>query len=265
MNYADYKKENLVFLKGEADKWSVDEKKGFLDTCPESKNLEQIVEELKDIKTALDRDVIKKNKWDDINKSSMKAYLNKHDTHIKYGRPNRHYFYSDDSKDFFFRIDGSYRLINKYWEVTKCIERYENGGDIKERFNSISDVYREEESSWSKNIEKERYTALNKSQIDANRKLYSVLSELSIDIPIGVTKKDYLDDYYCRKEHFRSYDMPFYHNSYGEVTINDKPLSEEKATELYNAIIEMSAKIKDVVKEYEPVFESTIGSIKWRD
>lgn len=265
MNYADYKMENLVFLKGEADNWTEDEKREFLDTCPESKNLEQIIEELRDIKTALDQDVIKKSQYGDINKSSFKAYLKKHDTHIEYGRPNRRYFYSDDSKDFFVRIDGSYRHLNSTYQVCDFIAVYDDGGNIEKRFSCITEEYRKKESEWAKKIENERYNALNKARIDANRKLYAVLSELSIDIPVDVTKKDYCDDYYCQKKRFRSYDMPFYHNSYGEVTVNDKPLSEEKATELYNAIIEMSEKIKDVVKEYEPVFESTIGSIKWRD
>ena len=35
MKYADYKIENLVFMKG-TDGWSIEEKKEFLETCPEN-------------------------------------------------------------------------------------------------------------------------------------------------------------------------------------------------------------------------------------
>lgn len=265
MKYEDYKVENLVFLKGEADKWTEGEKREFLDTCPESRHLEQTIEELKDIKAAIEQDVIKKNQFGDLNKSSMKAYLNKHDTNIQYGRPNRRFSYSDDSKDFFFRIDGSYCRLNKAWSVTDCIEKYENGGNIAMRFQKVANEYREKESKWSENIEKERYRAINKDRIDANLKLYAVLSEIAIDLPKSVEKREWGDDYRCIKESLRSYDMPFSHNSYGEVTVQNRPLYEDQATELYNAIMEMSSKIKAVVAEYEPIFESTIGKIKWRD
>ena len=138
MKYADYRIEDLVFLKKETEKWNINEKREFLETCPENKTLADTIRQLKDLKTAIECGEVKTSRYSEINKNSMKAYLNRHDTNIHYGRPYRHY-YGDDSKDFYILADGSYSTITYKSSVDSIIEKYENDDHIEHRFNILSE------------------------------------------------------------------------------------------------------------------------------
>lgn len=262
MKYADYKKENLVFLKKETDTWNANEKREFLETCPENAGLEDTIGQLKELLQAIKDGVVKENRYGEINKNSLKAYLNRNDTNIMYGRPYRHYSWGNDSKDFYFKVDGSYELISRTYTIDSLIQKYDGGGDIERRFNHIAEYYYKTEETWSKNIENERYTATNADQITANKKLLKALDSLRIEIPVSVDidKTGYFERINCDVAKIMGYDFPYSRNNYGEVLVNNRPFTEKQATELLNMVMEMSLRINDIINEYKGAIGVALGN-----
>lgn len=258
MKYADYKIENLVFMKG-TDGWSIEEKKEFLESCPENADLKNTIEDLKQLNEAIIDGIVKRNTYGEINKSSIKAYINKHETNIRYGRPSsRHYFYSDDSKDIYVYVDGSYSLINRGWEVNSLIEKLTDDKYIEKRFDTLARVYAEKENKWSKQVEDDRYTATHTEQIAANKKLDLLMDALDIQIPTGF-KEGHFGRLECKKAQLRRGDYWYSHNDYGEIMVNKVPLTEKQATELTDMILEMSGKIVEIMDEYRADINKMMG------
>lgn len=258
MKYETYKIENLVFMKG-TDNWSIDEKKEFLETCPENSELAKTIEGLKELKTALDDGVVKTNTYGEINKNSLKAYINRHDTYILYGKPNRRYFYSDDSKDFYILADGSYNLISRGWDIDSLIEKYTDDKYIEKRFDTLAHAYTEKEDKWSKQVESDRYKATHTEQIAANKKLDLVLDSLHVEVPVTFKENEW-GRMECLKTQLRmTSDYWYSHNEYGEILVNKTPLTEKQATELTDMIMEMSEKISAIVNEYKANIDQIMG------
>ena len=257
MKYADYRIEDLVFLKKETEKWNINEKREFLETCPENAGLVDTITQLKEVRQAIKDGVIKVNRYHEINKNSMKSYLARHKTAIKYGQPEGHYYYSD-SKDFYINLDGTHHLINRDYDMSNIIEYFEDDSRIEHRFNIINSYYYKRETNWSKNIEEKRYNAVNADQIRANKELDKVLDALRVEIPteVNVDKWGYGS---CEKAKLMGYDFPYSHNNYGEILVNNKPLTENQATELMNTIFEMSSKINDIINEYKDTIGAALG------
>lgn len=257
MKYADYKIENLVFMKG-TDGWSIEEKKEFLDTCPENEGLSKTIEDLKELNTAIIDGVVKRNTYGEINKNSLKAYINKHDVNILYGKPNRRYYYLDDGKDFYILADGSYATISRGWDVTNLIEKYTEDKYIETRFDTLARSYEEKEDKWSKNVESDRYKATHGDQIKANKKLDKLMDSLRIEVPVGL-ETDTWGYTTCKTSKLSIGDYWFSHNEYGEITINKTPFTEDQAVELTEVVMEMSQKISAIIDEYRPTFDKAFG------
>ena len=256
MKYENYKIENLVFMNG-TDGWSMDEKKEFLETCPENGGLQKTLEDLKALKTALEEEIVKCNKYGEINKNSLKAYLTRHDTNIMYGSPWRRYYASSD-KDFYFNVDGSYQIISRGWQIEDFIEKYTDDGRISERFDTISRIYSEKENKWAKDIETNRYKATHGEQIAANKKLDLLLDSLDIIIPVGFQEGSF-GRLECKKAQLRRGDYWLPCNEYGEILINKTPFTEDQANELTDTILEMSKKIAAIVDEYRGTIDQALG------
>lgn len=52
MKYDNYKIENLFFASNEVANWSIEEKREFLETCPENEHLSEAIEEVKRFREA---------------------------------------------------------------------------------------------------------------------------------------------------------------------------------------------------------------------
>ena len=256
MKYADYRIENLTFMKG-VDGWSFAEKKEFLETCPENKTLAETIRQLKDLKTAIERGEVKTSRYNEINKNSMKAYLNRHDTNIHYGRPYRH-FYCDDSKDFYILADGSYATFTYKSSVDSIIERYENDDHIEHRFSILANAYAEKERAFAKKIETDRYNAENSDRIAANKKLDKVLDALRIEIPASVTvdKFGYIG---VEKTELKPCNYWYSHSNYGEILVDNLPLSKKQAEYLTATVMEMADKVATIMDEYRETIKKALG------
>lgn len=257
MKYADYKREDLIFLKKTTDRWTINEKKEFLDSCPENEGLAETIEQLKALAQALEDGEVKCNRYGEINKSSMKAYLNRHDTNIRYGKANRYYY--GDSKDFYFNVDGVNQTFNYKSNITDHIKKYGEESDIERRFERLANEYASREKHFAEQIEQESYKAINADRIAANKKLDKVLDHLRIEIPASVEtdKYGYVN---ALSRSMMNYDFKYSHNNYGEILVNNRPLSEDRATELMNTILEMSAKISDIMDEYRDTIKAALGN-----
>lgn len=256
MTYENYKIENLTFMKG-VDGWSFAEKKEFLETCPENKTLAETIRQLKDLKTAIECGEVKTSRYKEINKNSMKAYLNRHDTNIHYGRPYRR-FYCDDSKDFYITADGANSTIIYASSVDSLIERYESDDHIEHRFNTLANAYAEKERAFAKKIETDSYNAVNADRIAANKKLDKVLDALRIEIPAAVTvdKFGYIE---VKKTELKPCNYWYSHSSYGEILVDNLPLGKKQAEDLMATVMEMSEKIATIMDEYRETIKKALG------
>lgn len=262
MKYADYRKEDLVFIKKED--WTREEMKEFIDTCPENEHLAEVLEELKGLSEAIDAGEIKRNKWGELNKNSLRAYA-KNTSYIHYGKTGSGYWRCVSDNDAYVMIDGDYRRITYRNDPQYIIDRYKDGGNIEQRFKELSYKYKNAEELWVKRIEKENYSAINKERIKANNRLDAILNRLDICIPNSCVDDcyDYGDgnyyvNYKANSTYLRGSDYTW-HSSYGEILVNNVPLSTDKANELYDMTMEMSQKIEAIINEYKPKFKEAFN------
>jgi hypothetical protein len=255
MRYENYKVEELVFLKGIYKDWTDEEKREFLDTCPESnrEDTDQTVKDLERLLTAIESEEVKTNYYNELNKNSMKAYIKKHVTNFHYGRPQ---YLSENVA--YLRIDGERKTLRYKSSVTGLINDYKNGGNLRNRFEKISELYKNREKEFAEKIERESYTALNAERITANKKAYALIECLQMYYPAGI-KKGYTE-YFAESVNYKiGYAHRFSRNNYGEILKSGFPLTEQQAENLSQNILDMSEKIKAIIDEYDPIFENILG------
>ena len=264
MKYADYKKEDLIFVK--KDNWTKEEMKEFLDTCPENIHLTEILDELKKLSEAIDNGEVKKCRYSGLNKSSLKAYIKKNGTYLSYGKPSRCFSYSSDDNYAYVMIDGDPKYITSKYDPIDIINTYKDGGNIEHRFRILSNKYSKAERLWADSIERENYSAVNKERIKANSKLNSVIRSLDVSVPnlcedncYDYDNGGYYVHYSTGTVGFKGYDYGWNRNQYGEILVNNIPLSTNKANEIYDMTMEMSQKIKEIINEYKPKFDKAFN------
>ena len=261
MKYEDYKKENLIFIK--KDNWTKEEMKEFLDTCPENIHLTEILDELKKLSEAIDNGEVKKCRYSGLNKSSLKAYIKKNGTYLRYGKTGR---YTSDNNYAYVMIDGDPKYITSKYDPTDIINTYKDGGNIEYRFRILSNKYSTAEQAWANEIERENYRAVNKERIKANDRLNSVIRLIDIYVPNLCEDNcyDYDDgNYYVHYSAgaigFKGNDYGWHRNQYGEILVDNIPLSTNKANEIYDITMEMSQKIQEIINEYKPKFDKAFN------
>ena len=262
MKYADYKKEDLVFVTKK--NWTKKEMQEFLDTCPENEHLDDVLKELEKLSEAINNGEIKRNKWGELNKNSLKAYA-KNTSYIHYGKTSTGYWSTISDNDAYVMIDGDAKRITSWYDPKNLIDRCKDKNNIERRFKELSYKYEKAEQSWAKNIESKNYSAINEERIDANNKLDSILGYLNICVPNYCEDQsyDYGDgrryiSYRTNGKYLRGSDYTW-HNSYGELLVNNVPLSTSKANELFDMTMEMSQKIKEIIDEYKPKFDKAFN------
>lgn len=236
MKYADYKVKDLVFLTKED--WTEEEMKEVLDTFPESNQTEQIRGALNNVIEAIDNEIIKTNRWGEINKQSARAYANKHN-YLMYGNGSG-YWYSING--LYIRIDGEEFALRYKSDVEKRIQYLD---DIKKRFKNICNKYVKSEERYKKEKETNDYETANRERIIANRIASCYLSEFEIKILKNFKKYKYLDEvipeYTTETKRIRGNDFAYY-NHYGEIEFHNKVLSKEDAEKITEIIKEANRK-----------------------
>lgn len=244
MKYSDYKEENLVFLT--KTDWTEEEMREVLDTFPESKDTEKVREAVKEIIEAIDHSIIKVNTWGAINKTSAKAYANKHE-YVEYGRIRRNPLcISSPDNEFYVYIDGYYETID-YKSDAKNIIKYLEEDDIKKRFNNVVRKYREREERYKKAMEVETYEKENRERIIANRIADCYLSKFELRILKSYENYKYSDEdipSYSTEDKTLRGSAFTWHNSYGEIEFYNKVLSKEDAEKIIEIIKEANRKVE---------------------
>lgn len=232
MRYEDYIVEDMVFTNKED--WTEEEKREFLDTCPEGKGIEEKVEILNGLLEAIESGELKMSGWNEIKLNSAAAYAKRHNNCISISRMS----YSD-TKAVCIQVDGENEYLKNQWDITRLIK---NLSDIEKRFEKIKRKYLERETIYKKKHEKEIYEETNKERIIASRIAYAWLDSLRLEIPTEVKERDYwrseqgIPEFTANIKNFRGYDF-ISRSNYGELTFYNKVVSKEDA-EYISKIIE---------------------------
>lgn len=232
MKYEDYKVENLIFLTKED--WTEEEKKEFLDTCPEGKDTPKKIEALYYLLDAIDNGEVKVNQYHDINKNSAAAYGKRHGNVIYLSMMR----YSN-CKSLYINVDGEEQEINSVWRIQMLIKDLQN---INYRFKVVTELYKNRETQYKKKHEKEMYEETNRERIIANRIADAWLDSLRLEIPTEVKERDYwrseqgIPEFEANTKNFRGYDF-ISKSNYGELKFYNKVVSKEDA-EYISKVIE---------------------------
>ena len=232
MRYEDYKVEDMVFTNKED--WTEEEKREFLDTCPEGKGTPEKIEALYSLLDAIDNGEIKINQYREINKNSGAAYgkRNGNIIHLSTMRYSTH-------KTLCINADGEEKEINSVWRIETLIKDLQ---DINHRFNRIAMIYENREAQYKKKHEEEMYEETNRERIIANRIAYIWLDSLRLEIPTEVKERDYwrseqgIPQFEANTKNFRGYDF-ISRSNYGELKFYNKVVSKEDA-EYISKVIE---------------------------
>lgn len=237
MKYSDYKVEDLVFLtKGD---WTEEEMREVLNTFPESNQTEQIREALNKVIEAIDNEIIKTNRWGEINKQSARAYANKHN-YLMYTKGSSSWY--SYINGLYFCIDGEKFTLHYKSDVERSI-RYLD--DIKKRFENICNEYAKSEERYKKEKEANDYETANRERIIANKIASCYLREFEIRILKNLENyrysKEQIPEYTTETKRIRGNDFAYY-NRYGEIEFRNKVLSKEDAEKITEIIKEANRK-----------------------
>lgn len=263
MRYEDYRVEDQVFTNKED--WTDEEKREFLDTCPESKDTNEKVKELRKFIEDVENGVIKQKKWDDINKRSGEAYVKKNCKYLqmisyRYGT----------GKYLGLYIDGKAREVRGSWEAERVIKDLDA---LDKRFETVRSIYLDKEARWKKDNERDLYEKENEERIIANMIAKQWLYAIRMEIPTEV-KED--TPYYKSTPEYRTESKRFngsdytYTNKYGELEFYGQIVTKEDA-EYISKVIERAtwdllpvmnktkAAIEDLKEKYKKIAEEKKG------
>lgn len=232
MKYEEYKVENLTFSTKED--WTEEEKKEFLDTCPEGKDTPEKIEVLYALLEAIKNGEVKVNQYREINKNSGAAY-GKRNGNVIYLSTMRY----SDCKSLYINVDGEQQAIDSVWRIETLIKALQ---DVNYRFKVVTELYKNREAQYKKKHEKEMYEEVNRERIIANRIAYAWLDSLRLEIPTEVKERDYwrseqgILEFEANIKNFRGYDF-ISRSNYGELKFYDKVVSKEDA-EYISKVIE---------------------------
>lgn len=239
MKYSDYKEENLAFLT--KTDWTEEEMREVLDTFPESNQTEQIREALNKVIEAIDNEIIKTNRWGEINKQSARAYANRHD-YLMYSKGSSSWY--SYINGLYFCIDGEKFTLHYKSDVERSIQYLD---DIKKRFKNICNKYAKSEERYKKEKETNDYETANRERIIANKIADCYLSKFELRILKSYKNYRYSDEdipsYSTEDKTLRGSEFTW-HNSYGEIEFHNKILSKEDAEKIIEIMKEANRKVE---------------------
>ena len=257
MRYKDYKVEDQVFTNKED--WTDEEKREFLDTCPESKDTAEKIDVLRKVIADVESGVLKCSKYHDIHARSAEAYPKKSTKFLRF----RGIGYYGSKKHLNINIDGIQRELRDIYSIKNIIETLD---DLNRRFENVARIYKEKESRWKRNHDENVYEEENRERIIANRIAEQWLNAIRIEIPTEVKEdrvffgREEIPKYVAETKRFNGYDFA-YINKYGELEFNGRVISKEDA-EYISKVIEramwdvlpimnkMKAAIEDLREKY---------------
>lgn len=236
MRYEDYKVENYTFTTKED--WTMKEMEEFLETCPETKNINEIKEALIQLREDIRNDVIKKSKYYIWYPASLKKYASEH--------PCIHWRDRTYDKNYLFVfVDGEEIMLGRSVGVDEVIKKIEES-DIATRFERIKAKYIKKEEKHRKAVEEENYEAEHKDRIKLSDKLYRMLNDIKIEFP-GRVYEQY-GGYYTDLDRWSGWDYT-HTNNYGELTMNKKPIFEEDLRHIEEVMAETIQKLRTIKED----------------
>lgn len=199
MNYANYDINSLLFMSGEADKWTVEQKREFLETCPENEHLLEAIEEAKRFREADKNGELKRTQYGDFNATSVKSWLSKNDlNYIRYGSRGSW----DDIKFAITYADGKKQALNSPYSVDSFINYYSDNSDriIEKRFDDLANYYRNREKAHADAITRKMYKIEHADDISASEHLEALLCDFSLDVRVN-NKQWSISEYLRWNEH----------------------------------------------------------------
>ena len=209
--------------------------------------------------------MIKQNKWDDINKKSGEAYVKKNCKYLqmisyRYG----------GGKYLGLYIDGNGKEVRGTWEAERIIESLD---DLDKRFETVRSIYKEKETKWKKEHEKELYEKENEERIIANmiakQWLYAIRMEIPTEVKEDTPFYKNTPEYRTESKKFVGYDYT-YTNKYGELEFCGQVVTKEDAEyiakvieratwDLLPVMNKTKAAIEDLREKYKKIAEEKKG------
>lgn len=256
MRYEDYKIEDMVFTTKE--NWTEEEMKEWLDTCPDSNKIQDIRAALVQFKKDVENEVIKKNKWNDWNQSSLKAYSKKH----------AYIYCSTDSwrqNTAYVTIDGNEKYMRRISDIDDVIAEIDKN-DIKKRFENVIKRYVKKEETNKEWLENNAYKIKHKDRIIAGKKVVAYLRDFKIQYVSKLHTSGWESNgiplFYTERTDFNGWD--FTHQSYFEEwKLSDIPVSKDDCEKIIEVIKEANRKISLIKKRVEIEIEEM--EEKYRD
>lgn len=181
MKYDNYKIENLIFASNEVANWSIEEKREFLESCPENEHLSEAIEEAKRFREADENGEIKRTQYGDYNATSVKSWLSKNDLdYVRYGSRGSW----DDKKYAITYADGKEQSLYSPYLVDSFINYYSDNSDrvIEKRFDDLATYYRNREKAHADAITRKMYKIEHADDISASERLKALLCDFSLDV-----------------------------------------------------------------------------------
>lgn len=184
MNYTNYDINSLVFMSGEADKWTVEQKREFLDTCPENRNFLARVEEVRKLQTAINDGVVKVGKMSSVNASSFKAWKSRNNVqYIFYGKMRDYY----DGNGVYVYVDGEAVSVDTPWAIEQFFKRYvdpQNDKATLKRFEELAYIYRCAEKRHANDLKKRLYKIEHADAIEKSKGIMDFLRSFSVEVVV---------------------------------------------------------------------------------
>ena len=236
MRYEDYNMRDMVF--NTKEDWTDEEKREFLDTCPEGKDNEKKKAVLEQMLVDIENNVLKLTKHKEIHFKSAESYA-KGNAYLS--MRSRRYC---STKNLCIMIDGIDRYIERDYHIQILLEQMDN---MTDRFENITRIYKEKEEKYRKENEEKQYEKENEERITTSVLAECWLNNVRLEVPTTI-KIDSLwnrVDYVAQNISFREYTRT---NKYHELTFYDIPITKEDAEHIIKVMKEVSTEVSKIIE-----------------
>jgi len=251
MRYEDYNMGDMVF--NTKEDWTDEEKKEFLDTCPEGKDNEKKKAVLEQMLIDIENNVLKLTKYKEIHFKSAESYA-KGNEYLS--MRSRRYC---KTKNLCIMIDGIDRYIERDYHIKQLLELMDN---LTDRFENITRIYKEKEEEYRKENEEKQYEKTNAERIEISSLAAQWLNNMRISVPDKIEKDDSL---WRVAGYYNTYNVEFngynycWKNKYGELEFGNTPVTKEDAEYIVALMKESSAEIVKIINKCKTEITTIMG------